>query len=105
LPLRGGEEEESVREGTRCAPDASVRRYDLVAINIEITLNRFLDYDPEGRMYALEEELAWARLEEAQNKAARAGMSGHPPYPLGFRETRFKPSRSGPTRASASASP
>ena len=49
-----------------------VREYDVVAIDLEITLNRYLDYDPEGRMYVLEEELERVRQEEAQNKAARA---------------------------------
>ena len=40
-----------------CDPEAPVRHYDVAAIDVEITLNRFLDYDPDGRMYVLERDL------------------------------------------------
>ena len=63
---------ESVYASARCAPDVPVREYNVAAISLEITLNRFLDYDPQGRMYVLEAELERARKEEAQNRAARA---------------------------------
>jgi FtsP/CotA-like multicopper oxidase with cupredoxin domain len=63
---------ESVYQAGACDPAAPVRAYDIAAINIEMTLNRYLDFDPEGRMYVLEEEVGRARQEEAQNKAARA---------------------------------
>lgn len=63
---------ESVYAGNACNPAAPVRAYEVVAINIEMTLNRYLDYDPEGLMYVLEEDLARVRREEAQNEAARA---------------------------------
>jgi hypothetical protein len=42
-------------------------------VDVEITLNRYLDHDPQGRMYVLEEELDRVRREQAQNAAARAG--------------------------------
>ncbi|MGE5141058.1 MAG: multicopper oxidase domain-containing protein, partial [Rudaea sp.] len=67
---------ESVYGGTRCPPNAPVRAYSVVAINVEITLNRFLDHDPEGRMYVLEQDLDRVRQEEAQNKSARADRAG-----------------------------
>ena len=57
----------------RCRPDAPVRRYDVVAIGVDITLNRYLDHDPAGRMYALAADVERVRAEEAQNAAARAG--------------------------------
>lgn len=66
---------ESVYAGRHCEATDPVREYDVVAISLEITLNRYLDYDPEGRMYVLEEELARVRQEEAQNTAARAGTA------------------------------
>ena len=47
-----------------------------IAISVEITLNRFLDYHPVGRMYVLKEELKRVRMEEAQNRAARPGPGG-----------------------------
>ncbi len=53
----GQETSESVYQGGRCQADAPVRALDLVAINIEISLNRFLDFDPIGRMYVLEQDL------------------------------------------------
>ena len=64
---------ESVYPASRCDPAAPVRAYAIAAINVEITLNQYLDYDPEGRMYVLEETLAQVRQEETQNQAARAG--------------------------------
>jgi hypothetical protein len=67
----GPETGESIYAAARCPADAPRRAYDLAAINIEITLNRYLDYDPQGRMYILEEMLDQVRQEEAQNKAAR----------------------------------
>ncbi len=72
LTLGPGSGEESVREGPRCSTGAPVREYGVVAINVEITLNRYLDYDPEGRMYVLAEELERVRGEEALNREARA---------------------------------
>ncbi len=39
-------------------------------INIEITLNRWLDFYP-GYMYVLTQDLDKVRAEEAKNKAAR----------------------------------
>jgi multicopper oxidase len=73
LPLAAGSGRESVTPGGRCPPGAPVREYRIAAINVEITLNRFLDYDPKGRMYVLEEELERVRQEEARNREARAG--------------------------------
>ena len=55
----------------KCASGAPVRSYDVAAIAVDITLNRFLDHDPKGRMYVLEQDVAKVRAEEARNAAAR----------------------------------
>ncbi|MDP6063664.1 MAG: multicopper oxidase domain-containing protein [SAR202 cluster bacterium] len=90
LTLGGGEMEESVYSGAQCDLAAPVRRYDIAAISVEITLNRFLDYDPEGRMYVLEDELARVRLEEAQNRAARADTA-EPAVSIGLQGDAIQP--------------
>jgi len=61
IVLLGGEGGESVAPGAFCDPEGPVREYGVAAIDIEITLNRFLDYDPDGRMFVLEEHLERAR--------------------------------------------
>lgn len=81
---------ESVQEGRRCAAGDPVRAYAVVAIDIEMTLNRYLDYDPEGRMYVLEEELGRVRGEEAQNRDARAGQA-EPAVSLGLQGDAIQP--------------
>lgn len=90
LTLGGGENEESVYSGAQCDLAAPVRCYDIVATNVEITLNRFLDYDPEGRMYVLEDELARVRQEEVQNRAARADMA-EPAVSIGLQGDAIQP--------------
>ena len=77
-------------QGGRCPPGAPVREYRVAAINVEMTLNRFLDHDPKGRMYVLEEELERVRQEEARNREARAGK-GDPAFPAGSRATPSNP--------------
>ncbi|MBX2998788.1 MAG: multicopper oxidase domain-containing protein [Caldilineaceae bacterium] len=57
----------------RCPAEAPVRLFEMAALEVEITLNRYLDYDPQGRMYALATDLEQVRSEEAQNRAARKG--------------------------------
>ncbi len=90
LALSGREAAETVFAGRRCDPDAPLRHYDVVAINVEITLNRFLDYDPDGRMYVLEEDLERVRLEEAQNRAARSDES-KPAVSIGLDGDKIQP--------------
>src|SRR5215470_11346117 len=72
VTLTSDQRRESVRSGARCPAAARARTYDVVAINVEITLNRFLDHDPRGRMYVLKDDLPRVRQEEKQNRAARA---------------------------------
>ena len=82
--------EESVYAAARCPSDARVREFDAAAINLEITLNRFLDYDPLGRMYVMEEELSRARAEEAQNRAARSDEA-EPAVSIGLQDDTIQP--------------
>ena len=90
LLLGGGDGQESVYAGALCDPAAPVRSYDVVAINIQITLNRYLDYDPQGRMYVLEEELDLVRQEETQNRAARRDKA-EPAVSLGLQGDGIQP--------------
>ncbi len=61
-----------------CPTTAPVRHYDISAINVEITLNQWLDYYP-GYMYALTENLEKIREEEAKNAEARESEGHHDP--------------------------
>ncbi len=54
----------------RCPATVPVKHYDMSAINVEITLNQWLDYYP-GYMYVLTENIEKVREEEAKNKKAR----------------------------------
>ena len=56
--------------GGKCPLSAPVRSYDVSAINVEITLNMWLDFYP-GYMYTLTENIDKVRAEEAKNKEAR----------------------------------
>ena len=64
--------------GGRCPSTAPVKKYDISAINVEITLNQWLDYYP-GYMYALTENLEKIREEEAKNAEARDSEGHHNP--------------------------
>jgi FtsP/CotA-like multicopper oxidase with cupredoxin domain len=68
---------EAVTQGGRCPSGVPVKTYDISAINIQITLNRFLDYFP-GYLYVLTEDVAKVRAEEKKNKDAR---KSNDPYP------------------------
>jgi len=63
--------------GGRCPAGVPTKQYDVSMINIEITLNRWLDFYP-GYMYVLTQDLDKVRGEEAKNKAAR-DMDGFDP--------------------------
>jgi FtsP/CotA-like multicopper oxidase with cupredoxin domain len=60
----------SMQGGGKCPAGAPVRQYNVSAINVEITLNQWLDFYP-GYMYVLTENLDKVRAEEAANRAAR----------------------------------
>ena len=81
---------ETVYAGALCDPTAPLRDYSLVAINVEISLNRYLDYDHMGRMYVLEDRLEQVREEEAQNRAARADLA-EPAVSIGLQGDAIQP--------------
>ena len=56
--------------GGRCPASAPVKQYNVSAINVEISLNRWLDFYP-GYMYALTENVVKVREEETKNREAR----------------------------------
>ena len=66
------EDKENVKvtQGARCSAQMPVRAYDISAINVEITVNRFGDFYP-GFMYVLTGDVAGVRAEEEKNRAAR----------------------------------
>ncbi|MCA1645700.1 MAG: multicopper oxidase domain-containing protein [Chloroflexi bacterium] len=88
--LSGDGGQETVSSGVRCDPDAPQRHYSVVAVDVDITLNRYLDHDPLGRMYVLESDLSRVRQEEAQNRAARAGQ-GEPAVTVGEQGDAIQP--------------
>ena len=63
--------------GGKCPATAPVKQYNVSAINVEITLNQWLDFYP-GYMYVLEENLDKVREEENTNKEGR-DKEGHDP--------------------------
>ncbi|MFQ5589068.1 MAG: multicopper oxidase domain-containing protein, partial [Nitrospiria bacterium] len=61
---------ESVTAGGRCPGTAPVKKLDITAINVEITLNQWLDFHP-GYMYAMTKDIPAIREEERLNREAR----------------------------------
>ncbi|MBI1821735.1 MAG: multicopper oxidase domain-containing protein [Nitrospirae bacterium] len=68
---------ESVTGGGRCPANAPLKVYDISAINVEITLNQWLDYHP-GYMYVLTENIPAVRAEEKKNQEARKAPGYNP---------------------------
>ena len=66
----GSKGEPVMTSGGKCPAGVPVKQYDVSMINIEITLNRWLDFYP-GYMYALTQDLDKIRSEEAKNREAR----------------------------------
>jgi len=62
----------------------------VAAINVDITYDRYLDHDPEGRMYVLETDLERVRLEETRNARAREGV-GEPGVSIGLQGDAIQP--------------
>lgn len=70
LLMSDSKKEPISHHGGRCPTNAPVKAYDISAIEVEITLNQWLDFYA-GYMYVLTEHIAQVRAEEAQNAAAR----------------------------------
>ena len=67
----------AMTSGGKCPSTAAVKQYNVSAINVEITLNQWLDFYP-GYMYVLDENLDKVRAEEKTNQEAR-DKEGHDP--------------------------
>jgi FtsP/CotA-like multicopper oxidase with cupredoxin domain len=77
LASNAGVEPVSMKGGL-CPKTAPVRQYDVSAIDVEISLNQWLDYYP-GYMYTLTENIDKVREEEAKNAEARESEGHHDP--------------------------
>ena len=60
----------AMTNGGKCPATAPVKQYNISTINVEITLNQWLDFYP-GYMYVLDENIDKVRAEETKNKEAR----------------------------------
>jgi len=80
----------TTQPAARCDPAVPVRSYLLAAISVDISVNRYLDHDPEGRMYVLEDELPRVRDEEARNAVARLSRS-EPAVSIGLQGDAIQP--------------
>ena len=50
--------------GGVCPTGAPVRHFDVVSLDVDITLNRFKDHDPLGQMYTLKDNVAAVRAQD-----------------------------------------
>jgi len=76
--------------GSRCRSGAPVREERIAAIAVDITLNRWGDHDPLGRMFALVDSIPAIRAEERRNAAARRG-TGEPAVTNGLQGDAIQP--------------
>ena len=90
LKLVAASGESVVGDAPRCGAGAPERAYDVVAMAAEVTLNRYLDHDPEGRLYALAGDVDRVRDEVARNARARAG-AGEPAVSVGLQGDAIQP--------------
>ncbi|MBI2919365.1 MAG: multicopper oxidase domain-containing protein [Chloroflexi bacterium] len=71
---------------TVCPFEAPVRSFNVMAIDVTITLNRFGDRDPEGKMYVLEQDMARVRAQEREPlPRVSTGLRDDPIQPLVIR--------------------
>jgi hypothetical protein len=61
--------------GATCVRGAPVRDERVSALAVDITVNRYGDHDPHGRMFAFDSDVARVRDEERRNAAARTSAS------------------------------
>lgn len=76
-PASAQEDVEPLEHVGGCATGTPTRTFNVLAINVDITLNRFGDHDPFGFMYVQAEKLGEVRAQEAALKAnAAVGSDG-----------------------------
>jgi FtsP/CotA-like multicopper oxidase with cupredoxin domain len=69
--------------GAPCPTGAPLKSFDVQAINVDITLNRFGDHDPTGKMYVLSSRVAAVRAQETAPLPNRVS--------IGLREDAIQP--------------
>ena len=74
----------STDPGNPCPSGAPQKSYDVTALNVRITLNRFGDNDPNGLMYALTDKIPAVRAAEASRQVT-PGLRDDPIQPLVIR--------------------
>ncbi|MCW2960380.1 MAG: uncharacterized protein JWM90_767 [Thermoleophilia bacterium] len=67
--------------GAPCPAGAPMKTFAISAIDVDITLNRFGDHDPEGRMYVLRDRIGDVRAAEA-SKQVSIGLEDDAIQPL-----------------------
>jgi hypothetical protein len=70
--------------GAPCPTGASLKTYDVKAIDVDIPLNRFGDRDPNGKMYVLADRVDDVRAQE-QSRKVSIGLGDDPIQPLVIR--------------------
>ena len=71
--------------GGVCPTGAPVRHFDVVSIDVDITLNNFKDHDPLGQMYVLRDRIAAVRAQEASKKVSIGQHGNDAIQPLAIR--------------------
>lgn len=68
---------------------AEVKTFNISAIDVDITIDRFGDHDPLGKMYVLDENVQAVRTREAKPLPDRvtSGLRDDPIQPLVIRRT------------------
>ncbi len=75
---------------SRCPARAPRRTYDLVAVGVDLPLNRYGDHDPDGRAYVLAQDLDRLRAQERATISARRTPSAVP-VSLGLQDDAIQP--------------
>lgn len=88
-PSDPGVQHPAVPGGTTCPTTAPVKLYDVSAIDVEITLNRWGEWDPLGKMYVLTDQIPAVRAAEARNRRAR--QTGEPGPEQGLLDDPIQP--------------
>jgi FtsP/CotA-like multicopper oxidase with cupredoxin domain len=68
-----------------CPSGAPVRHFDVVSIDVDITLNRFHDHDPLGQMYTLKDNVAAVRAQETSRTVSIGEHGNDAIQPLAIR--------------------